>query len=343
MRTSNHQTLISGLQMWLNLKPYSIRKYGPKTVHYTLGISNPENGFDQKRNLIVLKPGHHIAVNVQPKVVQTSKAFDGLGTDLRKCKLNHETSGFQFLKQYTRKGCEFECAIQNAISVCHCLPWFLPNNMTGHSTCDMFGGKCFDIIMSDETWYKKCSTSCLEDCQEVVLSTQQSNFPLDMDDICGRGSFLDLHVEHSFRQHFAFEGYKTLVESRSLPDLVKSFSNGSLCKEFVTSFLVFVSIESPTTSVIKSKRESYMVTFNDQMGTIGGTLGLFTGMSVLSMAEVIFFLILLASTGVQSIRKTKIEAVIGEKSETNASNSSQVKENVQAFGKEDLRKVYVIS
>ena len=79
------------------------------------------------------------------------------------------------------------------------------------------------------------------------------------------------------------------------------------------------------------------------MGTIGGTLGLFTGMSVLSMAEVIFLLMLLASTGVQSIRNTKIGAVIGEKSETNASNSSQVKENVQDFGKEDLRKVYVIS
>ena len=51
-----------------------------------------------------------------------------------------------------------------------------------------------------------------------------------------------------------------------------------------------VNVESPTSSVIKSSRET-RVTFLDQLGTIGGTLGLFTGMSILSMVEVGFFII----------------------------------------------------
>ena len=50
-----------------------------------------------------------------------------------------------------------------------------------------------------------------------------------------------------------------------------------------------VSVESPTSTVAKSAREP-RVTFMDKLGTIGGTLGLFTGMSLLSMIEIVFFL-----------------------------------------------------
>jgi hypothetical protein len=41
--------------------------------------------------------------------------------------------------------------------------------------------------------------------------------------------------------------------------------------------------------VTKSARET-RVTFIDQLGTIGGTLGLFTGISILSMIEIVVFL-----------------------------------------------------
>ena len=59
-----------------------------------------------------------------------------------------------------------------------------------------------------------------------------------------------------------------------------------ICHEVVAQ----VTVESSTSSIIKSKREP-KVTFIDQLGTIGGTLGLFTGMSILSMIEVVLFLL----------------------------------------------------
>ena len=51
-----------------------------------------------------------------------------------------------------------------------------------------------------------------------------------------------------------------------------------------------MSVESPTDSITKSARE-IRVTLIDQIGTVGGTLGLFTGMSILSMVEIAFFLV----------------------------------------------------
>ena len=76
--------------------------------------------------------------------------------NLRKCRLPHESDEFTFLNEYTRKGCEFECAAKNAVAVCKCLPWYYPNNHTIFPMCDMFGGLCFNQIMSNEVHYKAC-------------------------------------------------------------------------------------------------------------------------------------------------------------------------------------------
>ena len=114
--------------------------------------------------------------------------------------------------------------------------------------------------------------------------------PINAVDLCKEGSFFKKHLIRSFRQHFAFRNYETLVTGDGqIPNLQASMTNGSLCYQFVEKFIAMVSVESPTSTVAKSAREP-RVTFMDQLGTIGGTLGLFTGMSLLSMIEILFFL-----------------------------------------------------
>ena len=66
------------------------------------------------------------------------------------------------------------------------------------------------------------------------------------------------------------------------------------CEDFLKSYVSVVSIEALSGEALKSKREK-SVTFTDQLATIGGTLGLFTGMSILSMVEIICFVFNLSS------------------------------------------------
>ena len=107
--------------------------------------------------------------------------------------------------------------------------------------------------------------------------------------ICKEGNFIHQQLIQSSRQHFAFENYKALVTGDgTVPDLHSSLANGSLCFQFIEKFVAIVSVESPTNTITKSARD-VRVTFIDQLGTIGGTLGLFTGMSILSMVEIAFF------------------------------------------------------
>ena len=110
------------------------------------------------------------------------------------------------------------------------------------------------------------------------------------------------HLEYSFSKHFAFEAYQTLVEGGSIPDLQNSLTNGSLCKKYVKNFISFVSVSSPATSIIRTLRDKRF-TLYDQLGNVGGTLGLVTGMSLLSIVEVVLFaLVLLKSIMCQLIR-----------------------------------------
>ena len=79
--------------MWLNLKPYTTQLYGPKAIPYMIGISNPRNVVDQKRNIIRVRPGQETRINTIPRIVETSESYNGLRLDQRRCKLSHEMGG----------------------------------------------------------------------------------------------------------------------------------------------------------------------------------------------------------------------------------------------------------
>ena len=275
--------------MVINLKPYISLPFNSESLEYTIGISTNRSLIDQKRNVIRILPGYQTVVKVIPQLVGTSLKFNEMDVSSRKCKLPHETEGLKLITDYTRIGCEFECAVSKTISLCKCMPWYYPNNYTDTPVCDAYGGHCFEEILSEETNYKECPEQCIEDCEGIPMTVVTTYIPINPKDICKEGNFIHQQLIQSSRQHFAFENYKALVTGGgTIPDLQSSLTNGSLCFQFIEKFVAIVSVESPTNTITKSARD-VRVTFIDQLGTIGGTLGLFTGMSILSMVEIAFF------------------------------------------------------
>ena len=255
------------------MKPFSNQLYGPTYIAYTVGISGKKSFMDQKISVVKLRPGYHVSISIVPKILETSPAFNDLNLESRKCKLSHETVGFNLFKEYTRTGCEIECAVRKATSICRCLPWNYPNNFTQFPMCDMFGGYCFNEIMSNVVYYKKCKFECLEECQEISLSIWYNMVPLDIEKLCKGGIYFQTFFKQRFAQIFAFERYKNLVQDQSVLDLATSFENGSLCMNYIKNYVSFVTVESPTKSVTKSMRDKRAY-FIDKLATVGGTLGI---------------------------------------------------------------------
>ena len=276
--------------MWVNMRPHTTQLYNRIAVPYMIGISGRENWIDQKRKMILVRPGVKTMIKVLPRIVETTSEFDNLRRKERQCKLSHETEGLESLTKYTRIGCEMECAMKRAMAVCKCIPWFYPNNFLKWPICDMFGGYCYDRIMSFDESYWSCKQQCRKDCHEIEYIIFENVLPMDFKKMCHESSFQHKQLKHNIQQHFAFHNYKTLVQNESIPDLETSYKNGSLCQDYLQRYVGFVNVYSPASYVILTNRDQAVV-FYDKLGTVGGTFGLFIGMSLLSFGEVAIFLI----------------------------------------------------
>ena len=302
-----------------------------------------------------LTPGYHTTLHVIPKILNSTSAFNDLDLDTRQCKLSHENSGFRFFQTYSRKKCEIECAARKATSFCQCLPWYYPNNFASYQMCDSFGGYCFDEVMSNIIFYKECKTQCLEDCEENSLSIWHNSLPLDSDTLCKDKTYFDRFFKDNFQRLFALENYQMLIREQSTLDLALRLNNGSLCISYINKYVSLVSVETPTKGVTKSHRDQRKF-FIDKLGTIGGTLGVSAGMSVISMIEVVVLLYLILDgifhdiiDNIATFRRKIVSFLNGSTTirpstsawNTKPPNEANIEDNDFEEDEQEIQKIYV--
>ena len=246
------------------------------------------NYFNQKSDTFEIKPGYHHSFKIVPNVVKFSKDFENLDLSVRKCKLPSDTKGFKFLKRYTRTGCKFECAAKHALELCKCLPWFYPNNFTTFPMCDMYGAGCFEKTLSNATYYKKCDKNCVEDCSDISYSLFPTLTPLDTDSLCQTDTlYYNIFNNNQDRTKF-MANYEKYVKNKGYHAIT--------CPEFVKKFVARIAIGAASSSVTISERAK-KYSLSDQIAALGGTLGLFSGISLRSFVEILFCIInIFAST-----------------------------------------------
>ena len=277
------------------MRPHiNLKANAMNNIPYNIKISTKADMIDQKRGLVELKPGYHVIIRVVPKIIETSEDFDKFSVITRGCKLPYETDGLNFVQNYSKVGCELECAFNHSLAVCKCLPWYYPNDFSGTPMCDMFGAKCSDMIMSDETHYKNCSDQCLEDCKGTSYVAFPSYVPINFEEICGQPLFVALFAQ-LYNSYEQVDWYENITMGKPLNGIPPFYQNGSekFCEDYVHRYVSIVTIETPTSTVIKSRKVK-AISFIEQLATVGGTLGLFSGVSILSMVEVVCFFLTLA-------------------------------------------------
>ena len=145
--------------------------------------------------------------------------------------------------------------------------------------------------MSVENNYLGCKFRCLKDCHETEYILLPAVYPINYKTACHPTSFLYKHFEHNFRQHYAFLNYKILVKDGIVPpDMAYGLSNGTFCQEYFESYVAFITVDGPSSAVILTEREASFFLY-DVLSTLGGHFGLFCGMSLLGVAEIVILAI----------------------------------------------------
>ena len=75
--------------------------------------------------------------------------------------------------------------------------------------CAMFGLRCFDDIISDDSNYKKCPKKCLTECKTVSLSYFAAENHLDTDVACN--DEMKKYLQSFQKQYEKFEVYDYLT------------------------------------------------------------------------------------------------------------------------------------
>ncbi len=124
--------------------------------------------------------------------------------------------------------------------------------------------------------------TCPNDCDGNSYAYSMSLKKLDSDAMC--------------RSSFRLRSYLSSPEVSGYPKFMQNFDNMTrdyvydlygLCTKTLDE-LAFVQIQFASSNVLQFRTE-LRVTLADQVANLGGTLGLFTGMSILSFCEVLFW------------------------------------------------------
>ena len=156
-----------------------------------------------------------------------------------------------------------------------------------------------------------------------------SYLPINPEEICKQSQFLDIFWDLYKNQEDFIRFDSMTIEKWK--DWNKYGHNLKFCEDSVMKYVAIVTIETPVDTVIKSKRIA-RTTFNDQLAVVGGTLGLFTGISILSMVEVLCFCLTLTKhvclIGKDKICKKKITSKDSENEKTQEEDQTYVKKFV---------------
>ena len=95
-------------------------------MQFRFAISNPNNPFDIVHQNIDLARGFFYSFKVSASISNTSPNFEALTQNVRNCLFSHEAKNLSYFRNYSKSGCNYECALRQAIEDCKCVPWNMP-------------------------------------------------------------------------------------------------------------------------------------------------------------------------------------------------------------------------
>ncbi|KAJ3647270.1 hypothetical protein Zmor_024795 [Zophobas morio] len=196
-----------------------------------------------------------VAAAMEAELVQTSEDLRKFGPRKRKCYM-HDERPLKYFKMYTQSNCLLECRTNHTLTKCGCVEYFMPRN----KTTAICGYPLLD---------------CLEKAEDNFIKTQME-YNINGSSYCDcqpACSNLKFSIETSQDNYYE----KEFLKSLKYADTGNNSTAWSLLH-------IYFKEEQVTTM---ERNELYGI--SDLISSFGGVLGLFTGFSLLSTFEILYF------------------------------------------------------
>lgn len=236
------------------------------TVHAPDEIPLTENRFFRLDNMIAA------FINVSPEVFRATETLRLLNPVKRKCYFANERA-LQFFRHYNRWNCIVECIANHTLEKCGCVRFSMPR-LPGTKICDASRIDCYQratvqlyeiVVRARLTgkWMQYCH--CLPACTSVDYTIEYTQIPIN---------------RFPFKLDFKRDKYLTpLLISYNIYMIYLIFS--------ADSGVMFVSFKDR--HYLPLWRREFMGT-NQAIAQLGGLFALLMGSSMLSIAEVVYYI-----------------------------------------------------
>ncbi|XP_018572877.1 pickpocket protein 28-like [Anoplophora glabripennis] len=230
------------------------------TLHTPHTIPNP------KKQFYIIPFDTSVVAVVQPRMMTTSQGVKDYDPFDRKCYLARERP-LKFFKIYSPENCRLECLANHTLKSCGCVNFFMPRD----NETSICSNNKYNCMKKSERRMMKLELSnimnmtlkkghdiycnCMPLCTDLSYDTEQSHTVWDWDE-------------------------QLRVFQAGMPKKMRKYMK-------MSKLSVFFKLEHFWTT---ERNELYGPT--DFLANFGGLLGLFTGFSLLSLVEIIYFLTL---------------------------------------------------
>jgi len=218
----------------------------------------------------------------------------------RNC-LSHTEKGSFVTRNYTQSGCFLECKLRAARRACQteCIPWDFPPVDGSAELCDKDQAECVYRMMRDYDVKESCereetSEECPMECNSVSYGWTTLKETLNVTETC-----LDI-LDSLAISGDEFDAYSLdlifFLDALEIDELGSWFNprnRGNLICTLLARRSSMVKIK-PNAERITVVKLHERFPFSATLAAIGGIMGLFTGASLVSVAEMIVWSVVLA-------------------------------------------------
>ncbi|GAB0097251.1 pickpocket protein 28 [Sergentomyia squamirostris] len=280
-RKADHWTLEEGYDAKAPLQTYPERVLGASvragyfiwlqlnTENFDYMCRGPVQGFrillhtpaeipQVSRHYISIPLNQVITVSVKPSMFSTSKALKNYEPTRRQCYFNHERQ-LHFFRIYTQRNCNLECLSLYTKKKCGCVRFFMPRDndtlICGTAKVSCYNAVEYELLRAEVTAdlqknYSHSPCNCLPACTSIVYDAEISQTDVE---------------------------WRKMLNAYRVPE-----------GEFNGTQFAAISLFFKDTQFITSRR-SELYGWTHFIANCGGLLGLFMGVSLLSIIEIIYF------------------------------------------------------
>ncbi|XP_037951289.1 pickpocket protein 28-like [Teleopsis dalmanni] len=228
-------------------------------IGFRISIYNPSDFPNMREIGLLLSVGTETRIRLSNERTESALNLRSLDTQYRRCVFQDERE-LNFFTHYTQRNCNIECLTNIILKNCGCVEYFSPRFYGNETICGIREEQCVRRVR--------------------VLATTAEDGRFDCDDICLRSCF-DLTYMPDFFSAIMYEPriYATNPKMQNL-------SADEVLENIAMVNLYFAE------NVYRSTKQSEFIGTTDFLSSVGGIICLFFGFSFVSIAELIFFILI---------------------------------------------------